>query len=110
MATSTQRASSRFDRSPWECPYALIPLVEVEPYADPTGYFQNAGIGLRQPRPDSRRPTVYDGDDNAPVSLYFHRGSGDLAARVVGALAARCGPFILVVDNESPVLIRGTPG
>ncbi len=77
MATSTQRASSRFDRSPWECPYALIPLVEVEPYADPTGYFQNAGIGLRQPRPDSRRPTVYDGDDNArsPCTSTADRGT-----------------------------------
>jgi len=38
----------------------VIPLVEVEPYADPTRYFQDAGIRLPQPRPDSRRPTVTD--------------------------------------------------
>lgn len=43
--------------------------------------------------------------DEAEAQLYFHRGSRWLAQAVVELLAKRCGPFVLAVNNDRPVLV-----
>lgn len=43
--------------------------------------------------------------EDLPCELYFHRASKELVERVVGGLAKRCGPFIVMINNESPLFI-----
>jgi hypothetical protein len=49
----------------------------------------------------------YAGDDGQPVDVYFHRGAEDLTLRIVRGLAASCGPFLVMVNNEVPRWVTG---
>ena len=43
--------------------------------------------------------------DDLPCEIYFHRGSQEIVERVVGGLARRCGPFIVMLNNETPLIV-----
>ena len=43
--------------------------------------------------------------ENSPCDLYFHRGTQELVVTIVRALARRCGPFIVMLYNERPLLV-----
>jgi hypothetical protein len=48
------------------------------------------------------------GSEDRPCQLHFHRGSETLVIRIVQELARLCGPFIVMLNNETPRLVSGS--
>lgn len=52
----------------------------------------------------------FSGDEDAPHTFFFHKGSEELNIQILEQLAPVCGPFVLVSDAEVlPILVTG-PG
>jgi len=66
---------------------------------------------IRSPnRTASLRVDSYSGDPARAQPFHFDTGDSDLVADVTSAIAERCGPFLVVDESESVVVLANPDG
>ena len=89
---------------------ALLNL-KIEMLSPPVYAWQVMIEGLRDP--ENEPWTIlnvdhFNGDENAPHSIWFEKGWPSLILRIVNALSSNCGPLVIIPDTGCTPIVVST--